>query len=298
MPREPLPPHLLDGAFRVGAALDLEVTPGRLRGPSFSQPHYGVRTASIPELTDYAPLLRPGERFSHTTAALLWPLDLPRMPAALHVTIATPDGDPRNPARGRTVLGHRSLQDDSVIRHGLPLSNPVAMFLELATILEEDDLVAVGDALVLDPAELDPYDIRPWITLEELTQGCERSRRHGNRKARRALAHVRQGAESRPETLLRLLILRAGLPEPKLGEEVFDRRGRWIGRFDMVYQEQRVIVEYDGEQHRTSDTQYDKDETRIARAIAAGWTIVRVRKSGLFRRLQQTIAEIREALDA
>lgn len=298
MPRKPLPPQLLDGSFHIAKARALEISLGRLRGPDFEQPHYGLRTTAPPELKDYAPLLRTGERFSHTTAALLWPLDLPRLPAGVHVTIATPDGDPRNPARGQTVIGHRSLRDDSVMRNGLRLSDPIALFVELATILRSDDLVAVGDALVLDPAELDPYDIRPWITLTELRRGCSESRRPGCRRARQAADQVREGAESRTETLLRLLIIGAGLPEPELGLEVLDRRGRVIGRFDMIYAAAKVIVEYDGEQHRTKDAQYDKDQVRIARAIAAGWRVVRVRWRGLFQRPDETIAEVREALGA
>jgi len=151
---------------------------------------------------------------------------------------------------------------------------------------------------VLDPAVLDPYDIRPWATVEELRFACVRSRSPGCRQARRALERVRQGAESRTETLLRLLILGAGLKEPELGLEINDQHGRWIGRFDMVYRAERVIVEYDGEQHRTSDTQYDKDQVRIRRAITAGWNVVRVRKSGLFQRPAETVSEIREALSA
>jgi len=171
------------------------------------------------------------------------------------------------------------------------------MFIELATLLEEDDLVAVGDALILEPYELDPHDIRPWTTLPELEAAC-RVRTPGNRAARRALAHVRQGSESRPETLLRLLLVRAGFPEPALGVEVFDERGRWIGRFDMVYAEARVIVEYDGDQHRRLTAQYEKDMRRIDAAIAAGWTVVRVRARGLFRARDQTVERVRSALAA
>lgn len=176
------------------------------------------------------------------------------------------------------------------------MSSPAAMFIELATVLSEDDLVAVGDALILDPYELDPRDIRPWTTLPELEAAC-RVRTPGNRAARRALAQVRQGSESRPETLLRLLLLRAGLPEPALGVELSDDGGRWIGRFDMVYAQARVVVEYDGDQHRTSRIQYEKDMVRIDRAIAAGWTVIRVRSRGLFRARNETVARVQSALE-
>jgi very-short-patch-repair endonuclease len=171
------------------------------------------------------------------------------------------------------------------------------MFLELATLLTEDDLVAVGDALVLDPAKLDPHDLRPWISLDALRLGCRASRAHGARRARRAAAQVRQGAESPMETALRLLLIRAGLPEPELNQELFDARGRWIGRFDMVYRAARVIVEYDGDQHRTSTAQYERDISRIDRAIAAKWEVVRVRARGIHVAPAETIQRVHEALN-
>ena len=291
MPRVPLPPPFDSAPFRVSDG-EGHVGLGRLRGPDLLRPHHGVRSAAAADISDYVPLLRLGERFSHTTAALLWPLPLPRLPDQLHVTVPAPS----HAARGLRVVGHKSVDVEFVVRHGVPLSTAARLFVELGTLLSEEDLVAVGDALVLDPAVLDPYDIRPWVTVEELQFACERSRSPGCRRARRALERVRQGAESRTETLLRLLIVGAGLPEPELGVEVFDKRGRRIGRFDLVYAAQRVIVEYDGEQHRIRDAQYDKDQVRMQRAIAAGWTVVRVRWRGLFVRQSETIAEIREAL--
>ena len=99
------------------------------------------------------------------------------------------------------------------------------------------------------------------------------------------------------ETALRLLLIRAGLPEPELNQELFDDRGRWIGRFDMVYRDARVIVEYDGDQHRTSTTQYELDISRIDRAIAAKWRVVRVRARGIHVSPAHTIRRVREALD-
>lgn len=100
------------------------------------------------------------------------------------------------------------------------------------------------------------------------------------------------------ETLLRLLLVRAGLPEPELNQELFDARGRWIGRFDMVHREARVIVEYDGDQHRKDTRQYELDISRIDRAIAAKWTVVRVRARGVFVDRAETIRRVREALDS
>jgi len=286
----PLPADLAASPFRLEAARAAGLGDGRLRGADLARPFRGVRSAHpVSPAAAYAPLLRPGDRFSHTTAAELWPLPLPTA-GAVHVT-ATP---PRNAPRGAGVIGHAA-RGRIVMRGGLPVSDPLTLFVELATVLREEDLVAVGDALVLDPAVLDPLDLRPWATLDELRSGCADSRAPGSRRARRAAARVRQGAESPRETRLRLILLAAGLPEPELNQDVRDARGRWIGRFDMVYREAKVIVEYDGDQHRTSRDQYEKDMVRIERAIAAGSTVVRVRASGL-NRPAETVARVRAAL--
>lgn len=240
----------------------------------------------------YAPYLRPGERFSHTTAAALWGVPLPRRSMDLHISTLLP----RNRARGGGVVGHRTNDPAVVRRHGLPVSTPGALFLELAMHLALDDLVAVGDALVLDPHVLDPLDLRPWTTMDDLISSAGSSRAPGCRLARRALMLVRHGAESRPETLLRLLLVRAGLPEPELNQEIRDSSGRFIGRGDLVYREARVIVEYDGDQHRTSKIQYEHDITRLERFRDARWAVVQVRERGLFVEPDRTIARVRRAL--
>lgn len=296
MPRVPLPIPLSDKPFRTRDALAAGVGFGRLRGPDLARPFHGTRAATaVDQALAFAPLLLPSDRFSHITAAQLWPLPLPLPTTGEEVHIATPA--PRNAHRGAGVIGHQSTVETAVIRHGLPLSDPLTLFLELATLLCEEDLIAVGDALVLELAQLDPLDLRPWISLDELRAGCRASRAHGSRRARRAAGQVRQGAESPMETALRLLLLRSGLPEPELNQELFDDRGRWIGRFDMVYRDARVIVEYDGDQHRTSTTQYERDISRIDRAIAAKWTVVRVRARGIHVDPMDTVRRVREALN-
>ena len=192
--------------------------------------------------------------------------------------VSSPD-----PSRVRTsgVIGHRSHRGDVVHRHGLPVSDPASTFRELAPLLSIPALVAAGDHLVLEPRILDPADVRPYITLEELTARLGEPGGRGIRRAREALKLVRVGAESARETRLRLLALDAGLPEPLLQFELCDRRGRWIGVFDIAWPEARLIAEYDGDQHRTSTSQYERDIERFDRAADAGWHVIRVRMAGL-----------------
>jgi very-short-patch-repair endonuclease len=55
-------------------------------------------------------------------------------------------------------------------------------------------------------------------------------------------------------------------------------------------------VEYDGEQHRTDDRQYEKDLRRLEHLRELGWTVVVVRRSGLYSRPAETVHRIAAAL--
>ncbi|MEA9983733.1 MULTISPECIES: DUF559 domain-containing protein [Subtercola] len=64
----------------------------------------------------------------------------------------------------------------------------------------------------------------------------------------------------------------------------------------MVYRRWKVIVEYDGDHHRTDDTQYDRDMLRLERFHLDGWSLLRFRKHALFVTPTLTVARIELAL--
>lgn len=261
-PRIPLSAELSARAFLVRDAQDQGWSEGRMRGHDLISPFAGVRTVEpvAPEAA-YAPLLRDGERFSHLSAARLWGAPTPNSSGEVHVTRPA-----TSRARTAGVIGHRTIGGTTMMRHNLPASDPTTLFLELAPELSVPDLVAIGDHLVLDPRVLDPHDIRPYVSLEELRTGCSAAKGRGVRRARAAAELVRVGAESRRESVLRLLARDAGLPEPVLQHELFDLSGRWIGAFDLAWPEACLIAEYDGDQHRTSTQQYERDIRRFDEA--------------------------------
>jgi hypothetical protein len=285
MPRVPIDPRLGGAPFSVRAGAAAGHSRQRLAGPDLMRPYRGVRSAvEASGAQGYAPLLRPGDRFSHTTAAELWGAPLPRrLEGQVHVSGAG--------ARARTAgaIGHES-PAASVLRGGLPASSPELTFFELAGILTLDELIAVGDHLVLDPHQLDPFDLRPYTTLDRLGGALDRRRRH-IRRARAALEQVREGVESPMETVLRLLIVRAGLPEPICGYEVAR-----VGWFDLAWPRHMVLAEYDGDQHRTSRRQYERDIERYDGAADLGWRVIRVRHAGVTRHEERTVERIRRAL--
>lgn len=320
MPRlVPLPPELSGRAFSVADAADAGLTKGRLRSRDLVSPFYGVRAPApespaprqrpafsgdtVPDVAlldrchAFAMRLKPGEYFSHLTAARLWGVPLP-VPFTLDEPLHVSCFAPQRPPRTRGVVGHQlpQLADAVARRFGVPVADAASTWVQLAALLPSAELVVAGDHLVLDPHQLDPSDPRPFVGIVELAERLARFTGRGKRAATQSLSRVRVGAESRPETLLRLLLIDAGLPEPLLNQILRDSSGRFLGRVDLVYPAWRIVVEYDGDQHRTDTTQYERDGTRIDGLRRAGWTVIRVRKHGLFVRPEATVARVRTAL--
>jgi len=234
--------------------------------------------------------LRPTERLSHVTAARILGVPLP-LDADERLHISAPPN--ASHSRGKGVVGHRD-DGPAIELDGLRVSAPEHLFLELARELRRDDLVAAGDHLIHVPRFRVAH--RPWTTLERLRAAAVGPHRRV-RLARLALELMRPGVESAQETKLRLLLVDAGLPEPVCGFELRDRDGRSIGWFDLAWPEHRVLGEYDGDQHRTSTVQYEKDIRRFDRAAEDDWRVIRVRAAGLRRAgRDDTVARFDRAL--
>lgn len=241
--------------------------------------------------------MRPDEFFCGVTAARIWRVPLPEAfttAEGVHVGRMIPN----RASRARGVHG-RAFSDRRIRvdrRYGLPVTDASSTWCHLAGVLSHDDLVAAADHLILVPKKPQPGETRPYATLEELTDRAQSySGRHA-RALRSALADARQGAESRPETILRLIMVRAGLPEPELNVEIFSRSGRFLGRADSLFRDFRVIAEYDGEQHRTDSLQYNRDMLRIEGFMRNEWMPIRVRKGQLFGDPMAAVARVEAAL--
>ncbi|TAJ50020.1 MAG: hypothetical protein EPO52_01450 [Herbiconiux sp.] len=229
--------------------------------------------------------MRDVDVFSHTTAALLWGVPLPvalEQAGLIHVAAHTRPGRviPQTRPRVRGVVGHE-LSDRRIrrcIRHGLPVTDAATTWLQLAPLVSLHDLVAAGDHLVLTPRHENSELDRPFTTVADLAARVVGFRGRGRRTADAALGLIRDGAESRRETHLRLALVEAGLPEPELQHPIAHADGRFIAYGDMAYPRYGVLVEYDGQQHREDSRQYHRDVERHDEIIAEGWLHIRVDK--------------------
>ncbi|MGD8167355.1 hypothetical protein ACEXOS_009050 [Herbiconiux sp. P16] len=211
----------------------------------------------------YSTIQRPGQFFSHVTAARLWGIPLPEWTPdePLHVTTRAPLRAPRVSG----VVGHQ-VEDGSVgavMRHGLTVADAASTWLRISTHLTEYQLVAAGDYLVRTPRYAATDDGRPFTSIEMLSRRLSGFRGRGRRNALLALPRVRTGVDSPQETRLRLLLVDSGLPEPVTDYELRDPAGGFVAWLDMFYPGIGLAVEYDGQQHRTNDRQYSRDVARI-----------------------------------
>ncbi|WP_286276298.1 endonuclease domain-containing protein [Naasia aerilata] len=232
--------------------------------------------------------MAPWAFFSHQTAARIHGLPLPgrEEEEPLHVCVWKPERAPR--VEG--IVGHHATlgSTETVMRRGWQVTAPAHTLRQLASTLSVDNLVILGDALVARDA--------PLCTLQDLAAllpGAGGSR--GAVALREALQLIRVGSESPMETKLRLLLGRAGLPEPALNVNIYDRHGRFLARGDLMYEKERVVVEYDGDQHRSDRAQYERDVDRLERLTDEGWRVIRVLRDHLADP-QAVLARVRSAL--
>ncbi|MDP9028063.1 MAG: hypothetical protein M3N46_11030, partial [Actinomycetota bacterium] len=216
--RRILPPAL-PPTFTVRAALELGVSLHRLEAGDLRRPFHGIRTeVSAPESLEadcraLGTRFRQGDAFTGPTAARLWGMPLPsswERPSLLFVSSRSPT----RAMRREGVVASTRLTGDPLLRGGVWVMPVWETCLVLGRQLRPDDLTAVIDFVVT--GELGRH---PLSSLSRLDDFLEHSgRRPGLDSLRRARGVARRGAWSRPETHLRLLCLRAGLPEPLLNQ--------------------------------------------------------------------------------
>ncbi len=214
--------------------------------------------------------------FSHTTAAALLgvPLPIDASQHPLHVSV----GSPRTAPRGRGVVGHSLRTVNGAWIDGLPITAPSHVWSQLAGMIGTDDLIAAGDHLVGSRSRA------ALVTIDELSTLSARVRRTKGGKARaEALPRIRFGADSRPETLLRLLLEDLGLVDLDVNRPVDVGGAVGVLHPDLALPEPRIAFEYEGDGHRVDRRQWFLDIQRQGLLEAAGWRVVRVTADDLFR---------------
>ncbi|WP_091656135.1 hypothetical protein [Micromonospora auratinigra] len=168
---------------------------------------------------------------------------------------------------------------------GMPVTSPTRTCWDLAYWLDLVEAVAHVDALLHSGA----------ARMEELMAYLRR--RKGERGARRlaqVLDLVDGGAESLPESRLRVRLVEAGAPRP-VTQHVIERHGRFVARVDLAWPAFKVAVEYDGLWHHDPE-QFHRDRRRLNQILGEEWIVLHVTSRRLAEDFDGILTELRTAL--
>jgi hypothetical protein len=168
---------------------------------------------------------------------------------------------------GLRTRGDRIGEDEVVIVDGIPVTSPTRTALDLGCWYPTTSGVAAIDSLAR------ATDIKA-ADVELLAQRYPG--RRGIARGRLAISLFDPGAQSPKETWLRLVLVQAGLPRPQTQIPVLNEFGSAIAYLDMGWEDVKVAVEYDGDQHRSDRSQYNWDIRRLERLQHMGWVVIRV----------------------
>ena len=177
-------------------------------------------------------------------------------------------GHSRRPRAGVIVRDERIGPDETMRLSARALTTPQRTALDVARHLPRTELVACLDALAAVTA-VDPAAV---LALAGRYPGAR-----GIRRARTTAPLVDPGAQSPRESWLRLLLIDAGFPRPATQIPVSD--GYLSAVIDMGWDEPKIGLEYDGDQHRSDRRQLVRDIGRHEMFSRLDWLVIRVVRS-------------------
>ncbi len=193
----------------------------------------------------------------------------------------------RRHARGRITVHTGSLPDRDVQKLGrFRVTTPARTCVDSARwYRDEENAVALVDAMLAARV----------VTKEAIAEQLHASTGRGLVRASRALALVDARAESPPESVLRVRVIRAGLPPPVAQLEIW-HDGSFVARVDLGWLEAKVALEYDGAWH-AAPGQLARDRRRLNALTQAGWTVIFVTAADLHD-MSHVFAQLQAALRA
>ncbi|WP_433264846.1 endonuclease domain-containing protein [Micromonospora vinacea] len=167
----------------------------------------------------------------------------------------------------------------------IPRSDPGRAAWETAVWLDPVRAVAIVDSLL-------GQGLTERDTLTAMA--ARNADRPGGRRARWVFDLADGGAESPPESQLRVRLVLGGLPRPAVQHPV-RLPTSVVLHPDLAWPQYRVAVEYDGKWHSDPD-QLHRDRRRLNQLVAAGWLVLHVTSRRLHGEFPAVLREVRDAL--
>ena len=218
--------------------------------------------------------------FAGVTAA--WMLGLDFEPA-VPVEVVVPIGCGVRSRPGLSVRRCELSPDEVTVIRGRRATAPHRTLTDLCARWQEvDALVAI--------------DMAVRAGLSDVAGLCRHAAQAGGRpgvRRLRRLAELAAPAESPMETRLRWLFIQSGLPVPEVQTNLQDRDGRFVGRADLYFPAARLVVEYDGGNHRERLVADDRRQNLL---VNAGFKVLRFTATDVYEHPDATVAQVRSAL--
>lgn len=207
------------------------------------------------------------------------------LPAVDVVSIAGRNASIRSDVWG----GERDLQPSEIMTvRGVRVTTPIRTACDLACLRGRWRAIAV----------LDAFRRAYGITVRDLTLMLPRYRgRRGCRQLRELIPLSTDEADSPPESWIRLIIHDAGLPVPAAQVWVRLPDGHRF-KIENAYAALRIAVEYDGQEHHTSDHDMAHDDDRRGVLVdSEDWIVLVITKRDFGPREREVwLGELEEAI--
>jgi very-short-patch-repair endonuclease len=275
-----IPDQMKRGPFSLAEARSVGLTKSALRGKTWQRLGSELYSwAGTPHdawllLDAWRRVLPPEAAFAGATAAWMFGLDLePTKPVEVVVPLSS---------------GLRSRFGLSVQRCEVPAAEVISIRCLRATALPR---TLARLCLLRSPVEaLVAIDMALHRKLTN-TAALARYGRPGTARMR-SLSLLAAPAESPMETRLRWLLIQAGLPRPEVQTNL--RVGALRFRADLYYPSARLILEYDGGNHRDRLVEDDRRQNLL---LNAGYGLLRFTAADIYGKPDVTVAQVRAALE-
>jgi very-short-patch-repair endonuclease len=235
------------------------------------------------------PLLRPefaaaarlGGVVSHASAAQILGIALVRASECIHVTV--PHGCARRERPPGVVVHQTRRWYDGDVELGA--TSALRTVLDCATTMPFAHALAVADSALS----------HSWVHKEPLVEAAKQRPGAGRQRRLRVAEAADRRADNPFESVLRAVLLAAGLTS-------FEPQGEiWVGRRllrpDLVDHAARIVIEADSFAFHGGPEDLERDCERYDTLIAAGWTVLRFSYRQVMNRPEWVVAIVRAALE-
>mgnify|MGYP002246791336 CR=1 FL=1 len=147
--------------------------------------------------------------------------------------------------------------------NGVTCMHPMDAWIQFAQYLNLTELVVLAEALIR----------RYGYAIEQFTQRLTAFHRVIGRARCEAALKLVKPSDSVQETRTRLALMLFGLPIPQTQYGITDSENGYTYTVDMAYPQYKVAIEYDGDHHRTSKTQWRRDQEKRGMLVGRRWLV-------------------------